>query len=103
MEVLKKEIEMMKANQEQAKQINAIIRKYKTDEAIRPELEKLGISEKTITDLLTPYMGTRGIQSFSLTSLNNKIKDREAKLAKMEKSEAVKGTEDEKKTLFAFE
>lgn len=93
----------MKANQEQAKQINAIIRKFKTDEAIRPELEKLGISEKTITDLLTPYMGTRGVQSFSLTSLNNKIKDREAKLAKMQKMESVIGTEDEIKILYSFD
>lgn len=100
---MKKEIERMKASQEQAKQINAIIRKFKTDEAIRPELEKLGISEKTITDLLTPYMGTRGVQSFSLTSINNKIKEREAKLAKMEKMESLKGTDEATKALYEFE
>ena len=101
-EALKLEIKKMTEYRDLAKKINAIIKKEKTQEKIYEALIKDWVWEELAKEASTPLRHSGKIETIMLTNLNNKIKDREAKLAKMEKMEQVKWTEDEVKELYKF-
>ena len=89
-EALKLEIQKLTEYRDLAKRVNAIIKKYKTEEKIYEALIADGIGEKLAKEASTPVRSSGKIETIFLTNINNKIKDREAKLAKMQKMEAVK-------------
>lgn len=67
-------LEELKALQERMKKANAIIRSATQPQAING-LQELGFSRKEIVDLIAgDYMGRKGFPTFSITSINNKIK-----------------------------
>ena len=95
--VADKEIQDLKNMQTFMKEANKIVRKKKLSDAekVRLVLElakklELNTTEKSVKQLLEPdFAGRVGFPSYQLTSINNRIKEREKKIAKIERRETA--------------
>jgi hypothetical protein len=95
--VADKEIQDLKNTQTFMKEANKIVRKKKLSDAEKVRLvlelaKKLGLNttEKSVKQLLEPdFAGRVGFPSYQLTSINNRIKEREKKIAKIERRETA--------------
>jgi len=87
--------------QEQYKQINAIIRKYKTDQTRFVALVECGLSEQTATELLKPDFANRlGIPSYRLTNNLAEIKRLKDRLSEEIRKSQLAGGESQKTISF---
>ena len=82
---LKVKIESLEKNQELMKIANKILRGKGEDENKIAELKELGLSEKIIKEILTPYMGIKGYQGFTLSNNNVNIRRFKKRLEFFEK------------------
>lgn len=74
LEKAQKKLDQEEKNLEMMKQVNAIIRKYKTEEKIVPEIVKLGIKETTAKELIKPdYANRIGFPTYSLQNTRQEI------------------------------
>jgi hypothetical protein len=93
-EKLKKKIETLEKMQSMMIEANKIVRKYKTNEERKAEFLKIGFSEKTTDEILTPNgIGGIGFMRFELTNNGATIRTAKQRLEQIEKLKSQKTVE----------